>query len=347
MSVTEGYRRVAERLIAYWQGEEEPSPLCRSLAERLEQTLRNPGPRSSSRTDPEAVERALAAAAAVDPVARELVRKLSAPPADSPVRGGPAAPPHQGVPQTVIHADHNLGIVAGRDIRGGIVFQPPAVAPAAAPREAREEEERRPARSAQELIRILFLGANPHGSTPLRLDQEVREIDIALRQAAYRECFEFHQQWAVRVADLQRALLQHKPQILHFSGHGERTDVLIFEDNFGGQRPVQGEVLAKLLSLFNKSIRCVVLNACHSQAQAEAIAGSIDCVVGMSKAIGDAAAIHFSTSFYQALAFGSDIQTAFELGCVQIRMEELGEEHTPQLIALRRDPSEIVFANGF
>lgn len=330
------YRFVAERLISYWQSGERLPPLWQSLAERLEQTLRKPVARSSGadlRQDSGALERGLAATAAVDPVTRELVRRLAA----------PSETTAQGSPQTIIHVDRNSGIVAGRDIHGGVVSHRPAAAPLAPEQRA---EGGSPARTARDLIRILFLGANPHGSTPLRLDHEVREIDAALRQAEFRDSFDFRQQWAVRVADLQRALLQHKPQILHFSGHGERTDVLIFEDQFGGQRPVPGEVLAKLLSLFSKSIRCVVLNACHSRGQAEAIAESIDCVIGMSKAIGDEAAIHFSTSFYQALAFGSDVKTAFELGCVQIQLEELGEEHTPQLIALRSDPSEVVFATG-
>jgi hypothetical protein len=146
--------------------------------------------------------------------------------------------------------------------------------------------------------------------------------------------------------DLQRALLQHRPQILHFSGHGSPSNALCLEDDSGQTRELQKEVLARLLAVFRQKIRCVVLNACYSKGQAQAIAENIDCVVGMSRSIGDSAAISFATSFYQALAFGSDVQTAFELGCVQIQMEGLKEEDTPQLLALRCDPSTVVFASG-
>ena len=70
------------------------------------------------------------------------------------------------------------------------------------------------------MIKILFLAANPIGTSQLRLDEEVRGIEQALRQSEYRERFEIKQHWAVRVIDLQDYLLWHKPNIVHFSGHG-------------------------------------------------------------------------------------------------------------------------------
>jgi hypothetical protein len=38
----------------------------------------------------------------------------------------------------------------------------------------------------------------------------------------------------------------------------------------------------------------------------------------MSKAIGDEAAINFAVAFYQALGYGKNVKTAYDLGCVQI-----------------------------
>ena len=82
----------------------------------------------------------------------------------------------------------------------------------------------------------------------------------------------------------------------------------------------------------NDNVRCVVLNACFSSTQAQAIAQEIDCVVGMSQAIGDDAAIQFASGFYQALGYGRSVQTALDLGCSQIDLEALGDEATPQLL---------------
>jgi hypothetical protein len=91
------------------------------------------------------------------------------------------------------------------------------------------------------------------------------------------------------------------------------------------------------------NIRCVVLNACYSKKQAQAIAKHIDCVIGMSKAIGDEAAINFAVAFYQALGYGKNVKTAFDLGCVQIDLQSLNEQDTPKLSATKCDPEEIVF----
>jgi hypothetical protein len=194
-------------------------------------------------------------------------------------------------------------------------------------------------------IKILFLTANPTDTTNLRLGEEVREIDAALRRAAYRDRFDLLQHHAVRVSDLQELLLRHNPDIVHFSGHGSDAGEIVLEDNHGNTHTVSTRALSTTFSLLKDNIRCVVLNACFSQAQAEAIAQHIDCVVGMSTAITDRAAIHFAASFYQGLAFGRNLKTAFGLGSNQIDMSNLDEADTPQLIALHGDPAQVVFVS--
>jgi hypothetical protein len=81
----------------------------------------------------------------------------------------------------------------------------------------------------------------------------------------------------------------------------------------------------------------VVLNACYSAPQAHAIAQSIDCVIGLSDAISDRAALRFSVAFYQALAYGRDVGAAFELACVQLELAGIDEAQTPRLVT--RDPA--------
>jgi hypothetical protein len=202
-----------------------------------------------------------------------------------------------------------------------------------------------PPEAADELhISILFLGANPSDTTRLRLDEEVRAIDQAIRQAELREKIEIKQHWAVRVTDLQDCLLRHKPDIVHFSGHGSQSGEIILEDDSGSGFPVSINALSQLFSLLRENIRCVVLNACYSRLQAEAIAEHVDCVVGVSQAIGDLAAIGFAAAFYRALGYGRDVKNAFELGCNEMALEDLGEEDMPVLLAVRRNPEEIVFA---
>jgi molecular chaperone DnaK (HSP70) len=193
--------------------------------------------------------------------------------------------------------------------------------------------------------KILFLAANPTDTTHLRLDQEIREIDQALRQAKFRDKFVIEQHWAVRVTDLQSYLLRHNPDIVHFSGHGSESSEIILEDYRGKMHPVSARALSRIFSALKDNIRCVVLNACYSEQQARAISEHIDCVVGMSKAVGDSTAITFAASFYQALGYGRDVYTAFELGCAQIDLQNLDEPDTPKLLAPNSNPSEITFVH--
>ena len=195
------------------------------------------------------------------------------------------------------------------------------------------------------MIKILFLAANPKNTGRLRLDEEIRSIDQVLRHAEYREQFDLQQQWAVRVADLQSHLLRHQPDIVHFSGHGSKSREIILEGSAGKGHPVSARALSRLFAVLKDNVRCVVLNACYSENQARAIAEHIECVIGMSKAVGDQAAISFAAAFYQALGYGRDVKTAFELGCVQIDLEKLDEQDTPKLLALKGDPGQISFAS--
>jgi len=195
-------------------------------------------------------------------------------------------------------------------------------------------------------IKILFLAANPKDTSQLRLDEEMRGIDQALRQSEFRDKFDIKQHWAVRVVDLQSYLLRHEPDIVHLSGHGSPSNEIMLEGIAGESQTVSSLALSQLFSVLKDNIRCVVLNACYSEQQALAIAKHIDCVIGMSKAIGDSAAVSFAVAFYQALGYGRDIKAAFDLGCVQINLESLNEQDTPKLLAFNSNPQEIVFARS-
>ena len=179
---------------------------------------------------------------------------------------------------------------------------------------------------------ILFLAANPKDIGRLRLDQELRDIADGLQRAQQRDQFKLEQRLAVRPRDIQRAMLDVGPQLIHFSGHGTGEQGLIFEDDIGNAKLVDGAALAGLFELFADQITCVVLNGCYSEAQAQAIAQHIPYVIGMNQAIGDKAAISFAVGFYDALGAGRPIEFAYKLGCSAIRMEGIAEHLTPVLL---------------
>ncbi len=179
--------------------------------------------------------------------------------------------------------------------------------------------------------KILILSANPKNTSKLRLDEEVREIQAGLERAKKREQFEIITKWAIRVDDLRRALLDYEPQIVHFSGHGTENDGLAVENNSGELQLVSSQSLARLFKLFKDKVECVLLNACYSEEQALAIHQNIDCVIGMSQAVGDRAAIKFAIGFYDAIGAGRNYEDAFEFGCTSIDLEGIPESETPVL----------------
>lgn len=171
------------------------------------------------------------------------------------------------------------------------------------------------------MIKILFLAANPSDTEPLQLAEEVRAIDEALQRGRYRDAFDLESHWAVRTSDVQGLLLRHEPDIVHFSGHGSTEGAIVLEDERGETREVPPQYLRTLFRAMAGRTRCVVLNACYSENQATDIVEEAGILIGMTDAIGDRAARTFSASFYQAIAYGQDVQTAFDLGREQISMD--------------------------
>ncbi len=187
---------------------------------------------------------------------------------------------------------------------------------------------------------ILLLAANPKGTSSLRLQEEEREIRERLRLAGYGKV-PISATGATRPRDIQQAMLDFDPQIVHFTGHGAGVEGLAFEDGAGKLKLVSGEALANMFSLFADRIECVVLNACHTQVQAEAIAEHIDYVIGMNQEIGDRAAIEFAVGFYTALGAGRSVKFAYKSGCNAIQLEGIDEHQTPVLFVKKKINPEL------
>ncbi|HYY99559.1 MAG TPA: NB-ARC domain-containing protein [Pyrinomonadaceae bacterium] len=180
-------------------------------------------------------------------------------------------------------------------------------------------------------IKILFLAAEPTDLGRRRLDEEYHEIDRVLRVGSKRDSFELTPLFALRRDDLQEALLWHKPHIVHFAGHGSEGEIFLMNDD-GVSQPVGKEVLARLFDILRDNIRVVVLNACYSKPQAEAISRVIDYTVGINSAIGVESCIGFAAAFYRALAFGRSVEEAVELGKNSLNLERLPDADAPELL---------------
>ena len=123
---------------------------------------------------------------------------------------------------------------------------------------------------------VFIIAASPLDQDRLRLGAEVKEIRNALQRSPNREQWRIESNEAVTVDDLRRALLQMRPTIVHFSGHGDGSGGLCFEDWEGYTHPADAAPLAALFHHFKNDLKCVVLNACYSDVQANVIREEID-----------------------------------------------------------------------
>jgi hypothetical protein len=178
-----------------------------------------------------------------------------------------------------------------------------------------------------------MLAANPLSSARLAIDEEARQITERVRLSRDRDDFDIITCLAVRPMDLLQYLNQHSPQIVHFSGHGERTGEILLAAGDGTGRPVSAAALGELFRVANDDVRVIVLNACHSAAAVREIGRHVDYIVGMRAPITDETATIFAASFYSALGFGQPVPRAFEQAVAVVGLHGVAGAQIPELVS--------------
>ncbi|MBI4662777.1 MAG: CHAT domain-containing protein [Verrucomicrobia bacterium] len=159
--------------------------------------------------------------------------------------------------------------------------------------------------------KILFLAANPEDTSQIALDREMRKIMERIRASERRDSLEMISAWAVRLEDLFDSLNRHHPHVVHFSGHGKANAGIVLHDESDRPRALDKRDLKGIFEEFRNSVRLVVLNACYTDDQADAIVDVIDAAVGFKGKVDDLSAIDFASQFYSALGFERSVQSAF------------------------------------
>lgn len=191
-------------------------------------------------------------------------------------------------------------------------------------------------------ITVLFLAASPEDEVQLRLDKEIREIELRLRQADYRDSIRFVPKVARQLTDLIQDLNETRPHIVHFSGHGNQAE-LAFENAEGRAQPLNNETLGVLLAATSDRIRLAVFNSCQSAVQAELATEHVSFAIGMEASVEDERAKTFAAQFYNSLGFGKTLAEAFEQAKAQVALRHADGGEIPQLFeAPGEDPTTTV-----
>ena len=194
-----------------------------------------------------------------------------------------------------------------------------------------------------EKIKVLFLAANPSDTSPLRLSEEAREIQEMIRKSEYRDTISFETRWAVRIMDVFQAINEVKPDVIHFSGHGDINGDLVFEDLDGRVKTVAKEAMTQTVSSLTERIRFIFFNACFSAQQAESVVTHVDAAIGMTDSIGDRTAIIFAAQFYSAIGFGLSIDSAYKQARARLIMENIHQEDIPKLFIKHELSAEDIY----
>jgi len=176
--------------------------------------------------------------------------------------------------------------------------------------------------SDMESLRILFLAANPTTTSPLDLEEELRNLELELKGTKFRDSIRLVARHAVRPDDLVRYVRDEKPNVIHFSGHGS-TSGIILRNDAGGDHTVQGPELTRFLR--DRGIEIVVLNACYSKSQADSVRCVVKVVVGTTDAVEDEAARRFTAAFYRSIGNGLSVREAFRDGTDAVALHGLSD----------------------
>ncbi|MEE4539321.1 MAG: CHAT domain-containing protein [Erythrobacter sp.] len=200
-------------------------------------------------------------------------------------------------------------------------------------------------------LTVLFLSSNPIPDLNLRTDVEFAKVQDAIRQSRYRDNVRIEHRPAANVQTILNGLNDLRPDIIHFSGHGDQTG-LYLDDQSVPEFAVPGQaddfsmhaeyaLLAKALKATDFPPKLVVLNSCYSSESLKSIGGLVDATITMDLPVSDIAAAVFSPQLYSALASGQSLHAAFSQALIAVEIAVIDDVDIPQLHANDKGKSAI------
>lgn len=200
------------------------------------------------------------------------------------------------------------------------------------------------------MARLLYLSFEADGMRPLPAREEAAELRRML--AGRVEVIEAHD---VTVAQLPGLLTQHKPQIVHWTGHGTPDNELLArrspaERHLGNERLSAQHLTELLRALADQGrlgARLLVLNACFGRVVASAVREVVPCVIGWDDAVLSELARAYSAALYEQLAQGCSVAEAHAVGSRVVAAKDpdtlrrFGLEHRDEV-----QPMDITIAGG-
>jgi TPR repeat protein len=196
-------------------------------------------------------------------------------------------------------------------------------------------------------VKVLFFSADPSlgrpGGVPLELANEMREIQEHVKRARYGHRLQLEAHGAARADDLLDFLEHTDASVVHFSGHGESRGIVLVGRDGCSPHPVSAPALRRVFREYHGTVRLVVLSACSSHQEAQAVADVVGCAIGTTSAISDDAATTFNSWFYRSIGNGHSVQRSFEIACMRLEVDRVPEQEYPKIFHRKGvDPADLV-----
>lgn len=280
---TQHVETVAKTLYAYWANALDDStqyPACRQLTDLIDRELEKRGKsRIRSRDRHRELTTTLAEVLDQQP-GNHLAISLM----------GPPSPSSGSNPGFLFESIHATQVNMPQGDNRGLTIQAPT---SSGPHEPQASTPR-----ADTRVRLLIVAADPKGVANIHTAAEIRDLRATISRTVNRDRLMIEDRLATRLEDLQHALVEVQPDILHIAGHGTGADIALERDD-RMQHLFDKERLGNLLH--NRGIRLLFLNICLGAQGLEALQERVGTIIGPNTPIGDSKARKFATFLYTEL----------------------------------------------
>ncbi len=172
--------------------------------------------------------------------------------------------------------------------------------------------------SEQSVKKILFAEANPLGQN-LYSNIELRELEEIVGSEVLK--LELKISLATSLERLLKRISAYRPDVVHVSAFSNEEGIF-FHDKSDQAVQINTPSLVSTLQLPNARVGCFLFNTFISEALARRLSDGEAFAIGYNGIINSHDAIDFANGFYNAIGYGKDYDSAFEVGCRTISNRE-------------------------
>lgn len=174
------------------------------------------------------------------------------------------------------------------------------------------KQEKKVTTGDDEIIKVLFAGNSPKGTSDLMLEKEYIQIRTSTRK--YRDTFKTEEIFNFNINSFFDEIKTIKPTVVHLTGHSNREGFIFLDSKNKSPEVIPWKYLAPSFRLFPNTTNCIFINAIYSEEFAQEISQFFPNVICMKGFVPNFDAIRFPSGFYSSLSINKNYQAAYETG---------------------------------